>query len=65
MRSSVVAIATVAGLAVAGCSTASYQKQIGKMADGMSDAKAAFEAASEEERKGYIATQVNRGMSPG
>ncbi len=61
---------SLAGLAVAvalvgACSTASYQKQIGKFADGVSDAKTAFETASEVERQGYISTQVHRGMREG
>lgn len=65
MRFRLIAVAIVSALFVTGCSTAAYQKQIGTMADGMSDAKAAFEMASEEERKGYVATQVARGMRPG
>lgn len=50
---------------VGACSTASYQKQIGAMAEGMSDARRAFELASEDERKAFVAIQVRRGLRPG
>lgn len=52
-------------LVLAGCSTASYQKQTSKLAEGMSAARDSFQTLSEEDRKSLISHETRASLNDG